>query len=83
VAEFADRGGNYMDRFLDWLESTTPEERLAETQAAGRRASEEGQAEDWAGSGFERPADDGEPVCYRSAIGVMVHGPGCCCESAP
>jgi hypothetical protein len=35
----------------------------------------------WAGRGFDRPADDGEPVCYRSGIGVMIHGPGCCCES--
>lgn len=42
-----------------------------------------GAAAAWAGRGFDRPADDGEPVCYRSGIGIMVHGPGCCCESTP
>ena len=28
---------NYMDNFLDWLESTTPEERLAEGRGQGMK----------------------------------------------
>jgi hypothetical protein len=31
----AGRGGNFMDRFLDYLDRTTPEERLAAGRAAG------------------------------------------------
>lgn len=27
-------------------------------------------------------AEEIEPTCYKSAIGVMVHGPGCTCEES-
>jgi hypothetical protein len=52
-------------------------DRLQARRHEGRFAHLTGQV----GRGFERPVDDGEPTCYRSGIGVMVHGPGCHCES--